>query len=131
MDTYKLAGKLKRESKILYQIGRSGYCFLNGFARNIKNWNRKISFSQCGEDLIVSYILKNVMDADRIAYIDIGCNHPYWLNNMVILRNTFEVRKGVLIEPNPDVVKIIRRKRKKDICLNIGIGVRGEYCLII
>lgn len=125
MYTYKLVEKLKRGPKVLYQIGCSGYRILNFFYGNTKNWDRKISFSQCGEDLIVSLILKDVMNANRISYLDIGCNHPYRLNNTAILRKKFEVRKGILIEPNPNIVNLIKRKRKKDICLNIGVGSRG------
>ena len=125
MYTYKLVEKLKRGPRILYQIGRSGYHVLNFFCSNTKRWDRETSFSQCGEDLIVSYILKNMMNVNKISYLDIGCNHPYRLNNTAILREKFEVRKGVLVEPNPDVVNLIRRKRKKDICLNIGVGSRG------
>ena len=118
--------KMKKTPKGVYEFGRSIYHVLS----DRKLWNRKNSFSQCGEDMIVSFILKGVMNDNKISYLDIGCNHPYQLNNTVILRDEFEVEKGILIEPNPDLCALIRKKRKKDICLNIGVGVRGGYCLI-
>lgn len=81
MHTYKLAGKLEKESKVLHQTGRFIYHVLSFFFGDRKNWNKNISFSQCGEDLLVSYILKNIMQINKISYLDIGCNHPYRLNN--------------------------------------------------
>lgn len=126
MYTYKLVKKFKKTSGKLYKIGKSGYHVLDFIFGNTKCWNRSISFSQCGEDLLVAFILKNVMQINKISYLDIGCNHPYRLNNTAILRKEFEVRKGILIEPNPDLFHLIREKRKQDICLNIGVGLRGE-----
>lgn len=125
MYTYKIKKKMQRMPKGLYQIGYAGHHTLNLIFGNLKQWNRKISFSQCGEDLVISYILKNVIHVSKLSYLDIGCNHPYRLNNTVVLRKEFEVKKGILVEPNPDIFKLIKRKRKKDICLNIGVGSRA------
>jgi len=77
------------------------------------------SYSQCGEDLIVDFIF-NALKINKPTYLDIGAYHP------VHLSNTYYFYKkgshGVLIEPNPYLYKKIARKRKRDICLNSGIG---------
>lgn len=125
MDTYKFVEKLKNSSEGIYQMGRIGYHVLDNLFSGTKRWNREVSFSQCGEDLIVSFLLKNLLNIGKVSFLDIGCNHPYRINNTVILRKKFGIRKGVLIEPNPKVCQLIKKKRKKDICLNIGVGVRG------
>lgn len=87
----------------------------------------KKSYSQSGEDLLVVYVLKYVLERDEISYLDIGCNHPYKINNTILLRDIFKVKKGILVEPNPELEKKLRRARKKDIILNKGIGVKNDW----
>jgi len=84
----------------------------------------RISFSQYGEDLIVRDILRKVGVRD-ITYIDIGTHHPYFGNNTYLLYKNGG--RGVLVEPNSSMCEVIKTKRPKDICLNIGAGAEdGE-----
>lgn len=88
----------------------------------IKSMIGKRSFSQCGEDLILDYILKS-RGVKKPFYLDIGAFHPEKLSNT----NIFYKRgcKGINIEPNPESFSIFLKERKKDINLNFGIGDRN------
>jgi serine/threonine protein phosphatase PrpC len=52
--------------------------------------------------------------------LDIGANHPIKINNTYLFYK--QGSRGVCVEPNPKLCKIIKNKRKKDTVLNIGIG---------
>ena len=91
-------------------------------------WNNRKkylkSYSQCGEDTIVWFILKHFMKLEKIRYIDIGAHHSQKLSNTKLL---YDKRcEGVLIEPDPELYKEIKRHRKRDICLNCGVGLSDE-----
>lgn len=86
---------------------------------NFSKQSNKISYSQCGEDLIVDYIFK-LRGVTKPSYIDIGANDPYFLNNTSI----FYQRgcRGINIDANPNCIKKFDNERPEDINLNIGIG---------
>lgn len=77
------------------------------------------SYSQSGEDIIISDLF-NRLRIKPLTYLDIGANDPVSLNN------TFRLYQrggsGVCVEPNPILCDKIRRKRKRDICLNAGVA---------
>ena len=83
----------------------------------------KVSYSQCGEDLIIEFIM-GVLGVVRPTYLDIGANDP------IVLSNTYHFYKkgcsGVCVEPNPPVFEKLRKTRKRDTCLNIGVGLTHE-----
>lgn len=83
----------------------------------------KISYSQCGEDLIIDFILKD-KGIDLPTYIDIGASHPYFLNNTAIFYERGS--RGINIEPDPELFKAFVKYRKRDINLNIGVGEKQE-----
>jgi FkbM family methyltransferase len=84
---------------------------------------QKVSYSQCGEDLIVRYIL-NLRGINRPTYIDIGANDPYFLSNTAIF---FEQGcSGINIDANPNLMDKFMQIRPTDVNLNIGIG--SENC---
>jgi FkbM family methyltransferase len=80
----------------------------------------KISYSQCGEDLIVDFICQ-ALKIEKPSYLDIGAHHPTYLSNTYL----FYQRgcQGVCIEPDPTLCAEIKRVRKRDACLNIGVGL--------
>jgi FkbM family methyltransferase len=80
----------------------------------------KISYSQCGEDLIVDFICQ-ALKIEKPSYLDIGAHHPTYLSNTYL----FYQRgcRGVCIEPDPVLCAEIKRVRKGDTCLNIGVGL--------
>lgn len=79
----------------------------------------KKSFSQSGEDLIMRYIF-TWLRIDKPSYIDIGAHHPTLLSNTYLFYECGST--GVCVEPDPFLFEAIRKVRKRDICLNVGVG---------
>ena len=75
------------------------------------------SYSQFHEDLVIDAILGC---PEKGFYIDIGANHPAILSNTK--RFYDKGWRGVNIEPNPSMFKLLQEERKEDINLNIGLG---------
>lgn len=84
---------------------------------------KKTSFAQSGEDLIIDFIL-TAIGVKSPTYIDIGAHHPFYLSNTAIFHENG--CNGISIEPDPTLFKEIKKYRKNDICLNIGIGLEEE-----
>lgn len=82
------------------------------------------SYSQCGEDLIVDYVLECLHGDRRKTYLDVGANHPYLLSNTVLLY--FKGASGVLVEPDPTFARLLGRKRPRDKVLPCGVHFSGE-----
>lgn len=78
------------------------------------------SYSQYGEDLICSNIFQ-FLKIQNPTYIDIGANHPIMGNNTYYFYKNGS--RGILIEPNPAMYKLLTTKRNGDKVLNCGIGV--------
>jgi FkbM family methyltransferase len=72
-------------------------------------------FSQFYEDYILSYVLK---DAKTGNYIDVGANDP----NVNSVTKYFYQKgwHGVDVEPNPDMVKLLRQYRPDDYVAPVG-----------
>jgi FkbM family methyltransferase len=79
----------------------------------------KLSFSQCGEDLIVAHLMQ-ALQISQPSYLDIGAHHPSRLNNTYLFY--LKGSRGVCIEPDPELFAKLKSRRKRDVCLNIGIG---------
>lgn len=79
----------------------------------------EIAYSQCGEDLIVSWIINNLGITD-ITYLDIGANHPIRLNNTYYFYK--KGYSGVLVEPEPSMYSKLKQFRPRDISLNVGVA---------
>lgn len=80
---------------------------------------RKESYSQSGEDLIIEYLF-NILKINKPTYLDIGAYQPIKLSNTYLFYK--KGGGGVCIEPDPNLCKKFQKKRKHDVCLNIGIG---------
>ncbi len=80
---------------------------------------KKESFAQCGEDLIVKYILDN-LKVSKPSYLDIGAHHPLYLNNTALFYKAGST--GINIEPDPELFKKFKYTRSNDTNLNIGIS---------
>jgi FkbM family methyltransferase len=75
------------------------------------------SYSQEGEDMI----LRRLLTGQRTGfYVDVGAHHPYRFSNTC----HFYLRgwRGINIEPNPDALRIFKRRRSRDINLGVGIA---------
>lgn len=86
-------------------------------------FNLDNSYSQCGEDLLVNFIFRNVMlEKKDIRYLDIGANHPIRLSNTYYFYKKNKNIGGLLIEPNPNLAKRLKKYRPKDIVINVGVS---------
>ena len=105
----------------------------NRFINRCVNWtkkgHRKVSYSQCGEDIIINFIL-TCLKIDKPTYMDIGAHHPFRFSNTALF---YEAGcHGINIEPDPDLFKLFEKYRKNDINLNIGISDKpGELLFYI
>ena len=77
------------------------------------------TYSQCGEDVIAAYLLQSVLGIPRPTYLDIGAHDPCWLSNTY--RFYRQGCRGVCVEPDPLLCRKIKRRRPRDVCLNVGI----------
>lgn len=81
----------------------------------------KLSYAQCGEDLIIDFILNAVgKKLVHSSYLDIGTHDPVHLNNTFYFYRTGA--SGVCVEPDSFAAARIRKKRPRDTCLNVGVG---------
>ena len=77
----------------------------------------QFSYSQEGEDLVLNKLLGNKSNG---FYIDIGANHPIRFSNTWFFYK--KGWRGINIEPNPDMFKLLEEYRPHDVNLNIGIS---------
>lgn len=84
-----------------------------------KNYKAYLGFAQAGEDKALK-LLFTAMGKNKISYLEIGTNNPIDINNTYLFY--LGGSRGVCIEPNPMLIKKIRKYRPDDICLNVGIA---------
>ena len=82
--------------------------------------NGRMSYSQCGEDLIIEHILALYLKIEKPSYLDIGAHHPTYLSNTYFFY--MKGSQGVCVEPDPDLFAELKRIRPRDTCLNVGVG---------
>lgn len=122
-----------RFEEVMKQIQRlERLCVKNANADNLVGniqdmfYNKK-TYSQSGEDAIISYIL-NFMDYDlsKISYLDLGANHAIEMSNTYAYYQNG--CKGVLLEANPELIPDLQRVRPNDVIINkaIAFGESGE-----
>jgi FkbM family methyltransferase len=85
---------------------------------------RKASYSQCGEDLQVAFVLDLILGSRPKKYVDIGANHPFHLSNTALLYTMGG--QGVLVEPDPYYANLLRKKRRRDKIVQSGVHFSGE-----
>ncbi len=85
---------------------------------------RKKSYSQCGEDILIAYLLELIHGFRPKKYLDIGANHPFHLSNTALFYEAGG--QGVLVEPDPDLAKLLRKKRPRDKVMQYGVHFTGE-----
>ena len=80
----------------------------------------QLTYAQSGEDLILASLFYK-LSIDKPSYLDIGANHPSYISNTYYfyLRGS----RGVCIEPNPFLSRKIKKLRKGDTVLNVGVGI--------
>lgn len=98
---------------------RSIFKRLIGRTNNSVGQNYQISYSQCGEDLIIQYVFR-LRGIGMPTYIDIGANDPFFLSNTAIFYR--RGCRGINIEANPNLIQNFDKYRPDDINLNIGVS---------
>lgn len=86
------------------------------------NWaigSEKVSYAQCGEDIIVDYVLA-ALGVGAVSYLDIGAHHPRYLSNTYYFYR--QGGRGVCVEPDPNALNAFKQVRPRDICLPVGVG---------
>lgn len=84
---------------------------------------RKLSYSQCGEDLLIAFLLDLIHGKRPMRYVDVGANHPYHLSNTALLYSKGGC--GILVEPDPAFARLLERKRPRDKVLPYGVHFSG------
>jgi FkbM family methyltransferase len=82
-----------------------------------------VTYAQQGEDHIIRDLFDKLFDIAHPTYIDIGAYHPIINSNTYLFYTTGS--KGVLVEPNPDLIDLLRTTRPRDTVLDVGIGAGG------
>lgn len=79
--------------------------------------NVRLSFSQFGEDLLLEHLLP-----PKGFYVDVGAYHPVnFSNTWLFSRNGW---RGIVVEPNPEMARLHRQRRPRDIVVESAIGGR-------
>ncbi len=97
--------------------------FLERAVRRVFLPSAQVSYSQFGEDLIVRYLF-DMLGTKQPTYLDIGANHPRFISNTYYFYK--RGARGVLVEPNPRLCKVLRSVRPRDVVLEVGIGLTAE-----
>jgi FkbM family methyltransferase len=92
--------------------------------RRSQNLHSRESYSEMGEDLVISDLLREGMRILRATYVDIGAADPVQTSNTYLLHQGGG--HGVLVEPNPAFQARLRRYRPNDVVVNAGVGVTEE-----
>ncbi len=92
--------------------------YKNFLRYHLKNKFKK-SYAQCGEDIIIENFLSGI-GISKPTYIDIGTYHPILNNNTYLFYK--KGGHGICIEPDDVFFRLIRKNRKNDVCLNVGVG---------
>ncbi len=81
------------------------------------------SYAQLGEDLILYYVMQ-MFDIKKPSYLDIGAFHAKRLSNTYFFYKRGS--RGVLVEPDPVLFRDLKKQRKQDVCLNVGVGCSSK-----
>ena len=82
-----------------------------------------ISYAQAGEDLAVWSIFEFLKTSLK-TYLDVGAYEPILSNNTYFFYE--QGARGVLVEPNIDMIPELKKVRPGDTVLNVGIGATDQ-----
>lgn len=112
---------MDRLQKLLQALGdsESGWPRISAYLRRRAGIYYRKSWSQSGEDLIMRYLF-DLLHIARPSYIDIGAHHPWYYNNTYLFYR--QGARGINVEPDPSLYAGLRKGRRHDVNLNMGIG---------
>ena len=87
------------------------------------NAYKRISYSQCGEDLLLADLMV-FLHIKNPTYLDIGACYPIYLSNTYYFYKRGNA--GVCVEPNPVLSKAYQAKRARDTVLPVGISINAD-----
>jgi len=121
-DTCSVTGRAKNMNRTLsiylqqFSLGNALRFMLADVAVRVLDGGRRRAYSQIGEDLALSCILRS----EPGFYVDVGCNHPRRNSN------TFALYKagwrGICIDANPELIKQFKRLRPRDVSVCAAIS---------
>ena len=97
--------------------------FIRNMLLSMKSPPTSLSFSQCGEDVILRWLF-NDKKMKKISYLDIGANSPDCDNNTFLFYSSGS--KGVCVEANKALIPKLKKVRSKDKILNLGVSISDE-----
>lgn len=90
----------------------------------------KKSYAQCGEDLIINYLIAGVLKLNNTDpyYFDIGGYDPHKFSNTFLFYSTN--RQGIVVEPSKVAADRFQEIRERDIVHQAAVGeLSGEQIL--
>ena len=93
----------------------------------LKGWispSLGMSFSQCGEDMVLHFLFQDTGIGDRISYLDLGANAPKDLNNTYFFY--CHGGRGVCVEANPALIPALSAARPGDVIVNAAVTAGQE-----
>lgn len=86
--------------------------------------DQQISFSQCGEDIIMLFLAEHILHLEEIYYLDLGANDPMKFNNTYLFYK--KGWHGVSVDPNSYFKKLYKSTRPDDKFVCAGVGVENS-----
>ena len=87
----------------------------------VTEYQGRRSFAQQGEDLILYNLLWHDLEIETPSYLDVGAGDPVLSNNTYALYLIGS--RGVLVEPNPTLVRKLKAVRPGDVVVGCGVGL--------
>lgn len=78
----------------------------------------KLSFSQFGEDMVLSFFLQ---DHPNRFYVDVGCNDPHRFSNTYVLHHALGWR-GMNVDLDARCIERMRVDRPEDVCVVAAVS---------
>jgi FkbM family methyltransferase len=113
------SSRLQRVTRKLRLRLKLAWQFATRFEVEQQRQTCKVTYSQCGEDMIVWFIFA-ILGRTCRTYLDIGAHHPIYLSNTALF-SLFGAR-GMNIEADPVLFAEFPRQRPRDINLNVGVA---------
>ncbi|MFN5324179.1 MAG: FkbM family methyltransferase [Bacteroidota bacterium] len=85
---------------------------------------RKVCYSQCGEDLVLAALMRQLGKTGPGFYLDVGAYHPFIGSNTYLFYR--QGWRGINLDPRPGIMAQFNKFRPNDINLEFGIGDKTE-----
>ena len=96
--------------------------FLKKYYRKLRYFfTRRISYAQHGEDILLESLLHGKKGPG--FYVDIGAHHPHRFSNTLLFYK--KGWRGINIDAMPGSMKPFRMFRRRDINLEVGVGLQS------